>query len=346
MEPLTVVPPNGCAGPGRSPAPDPARLREAVRPFEGADDRRAWWTLATSVVPYALLWWLMYAARALPYWVTLVLAVPAAGFLLRTFIVAHDCAHGSFFRSARLGTAVGRLCAALAFVPYRYWRRMHAAHHATAGKLDRRGMDIETRTVREYEALTAGGRARYRLLRHPLVLFGLAPFLYFAVALRLPWIAPAAWRRERQSILLTSVALAAGLAAAAHAVGWAALLRIQLPVTLLASTAGMWLFYVQHQFEDSYWAHDGEWDYGRAALEGSSYLVLPPVLAWFTGYIGLHHVHHLSPRVPSYRLAACVAASPLLAGVPRIGLRDGLRASRLKLWDEEAGRLVGWPPPR
>jgi omega-6 fatty acid desaturase (delta-12 desaturase) len=285
----------------------------------------------------------MYAARALPYAVTLALAVPTAGFLVRTFIVAHDCAHGSFFRSPRLANGVGRLCAALAFVPYRYWQRMHAAHHATAGKLDRRGMDVETLTVREYQALSPRGQLRYRLLRHPLVLFGLAPFLYFALALRLPGIAPAGWRRERRSILLTDLALAGGVAAAAFVVGLPTFLAIQLPVTLLASTVGMWLFYVQHQFEDGYWARDGEWDYGRAALEGSSYLVLPPPLAWFTGYIGLHHVHHLSPRVPSYRLAACVAGSALLADVPRIGLADGLRASRLKLWDEDSGRLVGWP---
>ena len=284
----------------------------------------------------------MYRSLALPYPVTLVLAVPTAGFFVRTFIVAHDCGHGSFFRSARCNVWVGRLCALLTLVPFGYWRRMHATHHATAAKLDRRGIDVETLTVREYRARSRGGRLAYRLLRHPLVLFGVGPLLYFGVLLRLPWIAPSAWRRERRSIVCTDVALAACLAGVMRAVGPSAFVRVHLPVAAIAAAVGLWLFYVQHQFEDTYWARDGEWDYGRAALAGSSYLVLPPVLAWFTGYIGLHHVHHLSPRVPSYRLAACVRANPVLDAVPRLTLVAALRTARLKLWDEEHHRLVGW----
>lgn len=328
--------------PAALPAATAAPLRRAVAPFAGADDRRAWLALATSLPPLVAGWAAMYAARDLPYAATLLLAVPTAGFLVRTFIVAHDCGHGAFFRSPRLNRWVGRLCALPALVPFGWWRRMHAVHHATSGKLDRRHTDIETLTVREYRALSRGGRLRYRLIRHPIVLFGLAPSLYFGVAMRLPWVAPAAWRRERRSILLTDVALALAVTALAHAVGWRTFLAIQLPLSLLAATVGMWLFYVQHQFEDTYWADAAAWDPTRAALAGASHLALPPVLAWFTGYIGLHHVHHLNPLVPSYRLAACMAAVPALRDGPHLALGAALGSWRHALWDEDAQRLVGF----
>ena len=319
-----------------------ADLRQLVAPYEQPDDRQAWTAFATSVPPYLVLWWLMYRALDVSYWLTLVLAVPAAGFLVRTFIVQHDCGHGSFFRSARLNVAVGRACSLLTLIPYGYWRRSHGTHHATSGKLAERGADIDTRTVREYLAMSARQRFAYRLMRNPIVLFVLAPTLYFGLAMRLPWMARASWRRERHSILLTNLALLVAGVCLVQAVGFAALIRVQLPITMIASTIGMWLFYVQHQFEHTYWAPEGAWDYGRAALEGSSYYALPAVLEWFTGYIGVHHVHHLGPRVPSYRLAACHAAAPVFSSVPRIGLRDGIRCARLKLWDEDAKRLIGW----
>jgi omega-6 fatty acid desaturase (delta-12 desaturase) len=278
--------------------------------------------------------------------VPLLLAVPAAAFLVRTFIVAHDCGHGAFFRSARLNTWTGRLCALPALVPFGWWRRSHAVHHATAGKLERRGADVPTLTVREYRALGAGGRLAYRLARHPLVLFGVAPALYFGVALRLPVMAPPAWRRERRGIWLTNLALAALFGGLAWALGWRTVARVQAPVSLVAATVGMWLFYVQHQFEDTYWADAGAWDHARAALQGSSHLDLPPALAWATGYIGLHHVHHLSPRVPSYRLRACVRAVPALRAGPRLSLGEALGTWRLALWDEAAGRLVPFAAAR
>ncbi len=319
-----------------------ADLRHLVAQYETPDDRQAWMALATSVPPYLVSWWLMYRALEVSYWLTLALAVPAAGFLVRTFIVQHDCGHGSFFRSARLNVSVGRACSLLTLIPYGYWRRSHGTHHATSGKLAERGADIDTRTVREYLAMTARERLVYRIMRNPIVLFVLAPTLYFALAMRLPWMARASWRRERRSILVTDLALLALGASLAWAVGFGAVMRVQLPITMLASTIGMWLFYVQHQFEHTYWAPEGAWDYGRAALEGSSYYALPPILEWFTGYIGVHHVHHLSPRVASYRLAACHAENPLFVQVPRIGLRDGMRCARLKLWDEDSGRLIGW----
>ena len=309
-------------------------------------DRSAWWALATSLPPYVMVWYLMYRSLAVSYLLTLALAMLGAGFAVRTFIVQHDCGHGSFFRSARLRVAVGRLCSLVTLVPYGYWRRNHAAHHATSSKLDERGVDIETLTVREYLALSRAGRLRYRLLRNPVVLFVLVPTVYFVVMMRFPQLARRNWTRERRSILLTSLSLAALVNGLVTLVGASAFVRVQLPITVLACTTGMWLFYVQHQFEHTYWAEGEGWDFGRAALEGSSYYALPKVLEWFTGYIGLHHVHHLSPRVPSYRLTACHNGSDVLASVPRMTMRDAVRTMRLKLWDEETGRLTGWPEVR
>ena len=323
--------------------PSPDALRALVAPYEGADDRRAWIVLVTSLAPYPLLWWLTYRALGISYWLAFPLALVTAGFAVRTFIVQHDCGHGSFFTSAWLRTAVGRACSLVTLVPFGYFRRLHGAHHATSGKLHQRGVDIETMTVREYRALAPAARLRYRLTRHPIVLFGIAPLLYFVVALWLPWIARRGWKRERAGIVLTDLALAAVYGAVVFVVGLRAFLLVQLTITAAAAGVGVWLFYVQHQFEGTYWAGEGEWDFGRAALEGSSHLALPAVLDWFTGHIGLHHVHHLSPRIPSYRLGACHLENDVLAGVPRIGLGDALRCSRLKLWDEEAKRLVGWP---
>ena len=322
--------------------PPSAELLRLVAPYEGADDKTAWWVLATSLPTFMVMWWLMYQSLALPYWVTLLLAFPTAGFAVRTFIIQHDCGHGSFFTSARLRVFIGRVCSLATFTPYGFFRHFHAAHHATSSKLDKRGTDIETLTVREYLARTPLMRLQYRLIRNPFILFTLAPVLYFLVAMRVPWLAKAGWGKERRSILLTDIALAVVWGAVAYVIGWKALVLVELPITVIATTTGMWLFYVQHQFEDTYWAVDGEWDYGRAAMEGSSYYALPPVLEWFTGYIGLHHVHHLSPRVPSYRLLACHHENPVLARAPKITLASGLHCLRLRLWDEDARRLVGF----
>lgn len=320
-----------------------AALLDAVAPFGEPDDARAWWALATSVPPFVIVWYLAYRSLAVSYWLTLALSVVAGGFVVRTFIVQHDCGHGSFFRSARLGVAVGRLCSMFTLLPYGYFRRYHGAHHATSGKLHARGVDIETLTVREYLALDRGGRFRYRMIRNPVILFVVGPLLYFVVSMRLPILARSQSKRERNSILLTDVALALVWGAMIALVGLANFIRLELPIIIIASTTGLWLFYVQHQFEHTYWAESDDWDYGRAALEGSSYYALPTVLEWFTGYIGLHHVHHLSVRVPSYRLTECHRGIPILASVPRMTITDGLKTMGLKLWDEESHRLVGWP---
>ena len=250
-------------------------LRAHVSQYEHPETGKAWWAFATSLPPFLLIWWLMYRALEFSYVLTLLLAFPAAGFVVRTFIVQHDCGHGTFFTSRRLRNNIGRLCSLFTLMPYGYFRHFHGAHHATSGKLDDRGFDIETLTVREYLALSPGRRFRYRLMRHPLALFGVAPVLYFVLAMRIPWCARRESKRERRSILYTNAALGLLVWAVVALVGLKAFLLVQLPITLIAATAGMWLFYVQHQFEDTYWAPDAEWDYAKAAMEGSSHYALP-----------------------------------------------------------------------
>jgi omega-6 fatty acid desaturase (delta-12 desaturase) len=282
----------------------------------------------------------MYAALDVSYVWVLLLALPTAGFVVRTFIVQHDCGHGCFFPSRRLRNVVGRLCSLVTLMPYGYFRRYHRLHHASACNLDRRGFDIETLTVDEYHALPPGQRRRYRLMRHPLVLFGLAPLAYFVLAVRLPWYAPREWARERRGMAYTDVAVALLVLGLVMLVGVPAFVLVQLPVTLIASTVGLWLFYIQHQFEGAYWVRDAAWSNPDVALHGASYYQLPRALEWFTGGIGYHHVHHLNPRVPSYRIAACHRETSLFDGVPKVTLRDGFRCARLALWDERRGRLV------
>ena len=299
----------------------------------------------TSVVPYAGLSIAMVLALDVSVWVVLALAVPAAGFLVRTFIVFHDCAHGSFLPSKRANQWLGRILGLLVFTPYTAWRHDHAVHHATAGDLDRRGVgDLPTLTVEEYRERSWRGRLGYRLFRNPLIMFALGPILSM---LLLPRVARRSQRaRVRNSILLTNLALVLYVGALVWLLGWEAYLITQAPTVLLAGAAGVWLFYVQHQFEDTYWQDASSWTYEDAALRGSSYLKLPAVLQFFTGNIGLHHVHHLSARIPNYNLQRAHDSVPVFADVPVLTLWDGLRAVRLKLWDPERGRLITWAEER
>jgi omega-6 fatty acid desaturase (delta-12 desaturase) len=264
--------------------------------------------------------------------------------LVRLFIIQHDCGHGSFFRSQRLANLVGAALGVLTLTPYQYWRRTHAMHHASSGNLEHRGFgDIDTWTVAEYEARSPWERFKYRVYRHPLALFAVGAVLHFVVRHRLPTLAPRGWTRERRSIMWTDVGLLAFGIAMSALVGWRAFLLVHVPLTLISCSIGVWLFYVQHQFEPTYWEHDQHWEFDAAALEGSSYYVLPPVLQWLTGNIGLHHVHHLSARIPNYRLQRVVDAFPELNRATRITLRESLRCVFLTLWDEEARRLVPFP---
>lgn len=327
------------ATPG-APAPAPRNpWREQLGPYTVPDLRRSLLDLATSVLPYLLLWPAMVWSLGVSYWLTLAIAVPAAGFLLRSFIVFHDCCHGSFFSSRAANTWVGRFTGLLVFTPFASWRHSHAVHHATAGDLDRRGEgDVPTMTVAEYHAAGTATRIGYRLFRNPLVLFGLGPFYSFVVYPRL--VRRSMRPRIRNSVLATNVVLAATLAGVIWLVGWQAFLLVQVPLIVLAGGAGVFLFFVQHQFEDTYWESSEQWTYADAALRGSSYLRLPQPLQFFSGNIGLHHVHHLSARVPNYNLQAAHDGLEVFRDVPVLTLADGIRAPRLKLWDEERGRIV------
>jgi omega-6 fatty acid desaturase (delta-12 desaturase) len=312
-----------------------------ARPHVG----RAMLDLATSVVPYLGLSVLMYFALDVSYFLTLALAIPAAGFLVRTYIVFHDCGHGSFMRSRRANRWIGTICGILVFTPFESWRHEHAVHHATAGDLDRRGVgDVKTLTVEEYRGLPWPGRLKYRLFRNPLVMFGIGPL--YAMVLSPRWPAADARKRIRRSIIATDIALAVVIAGLCWLVGWQEYLLVQAPTVWLAGAVGVWLFYVQHQFEDTYWASSGGWAYDDAALRGSSYLKLPKVLQFFTGNIGLHHVHHLSTRIPNYNLQRAHDENAIFHEVPTLSLWDGLRAVRLKLWDEDRKRLVTFAEAR
>jgi omega-6 fatty acid desaturase (delta-12 desaturase) len=335
--------------PGSTGDPTPGREHpswvDLLVPYAKPSLRRSGADVLTSVVPYLALSVLMYASITVSPWLTLALAVPSAGFLLRTYIVFHDCTHGSFLPSKRanhwLGTALGLLVLA----PFVRWRHDHAVHHATAGDLDRRGVgDILTLTVAEYRARPWRARLGYRLLRHPLVMFGIGPIIAMMVGPRI--VAKNARPRMRRSVLGTDIALAVIVGVLCWAFGWREFLLVWLPASMLAGSTGIWLFYVQHQFEDVYWQRGGEWTYCDAALRGSSYLRLPKVLQFFTGNIGLHHVHHLNARIPNYNLQRAHDENPLFHDVPTLSLRDGLSAVRLKLLDERHGRMVTFTQAR
>jgi len=313
--------------------------------YARADLGRALVALATSVVPVLGLWVLMYLALGVSYVLVLVLAVPTAGFMVRTYILFHDCAHGSLLRGRRANARLGAVLAVMVFTPFARWRHDHAVHHATAGDLDRRGTgDIGTLTVNEYCARPMRSRLAYRLMRNPIVMFGLGPIHGMLLAPR--WIGPSARRQIQRSVWGTNVALALVFGALWWLVGWRALVLVNAPLVLLAGGVGIWLFYVQHQFTHTYWERSPGWNNTDAALRGSSYLRLPKILQFFTGSIGLHHVHHLNTKIPSYNLQRAHDHVSIFRDVPAVSLWDGLRAVRLKLWDEDAARLVTWKERR
>jgi acyl-lipid omega-6 desaturase (Delta-12 desaturase) len=329
-----------------SPSGPDSTIRALAR-YRTPDLRRSLWQIADTAVPYVALWVAMLLCVDWAYWLTLVLAVPAAAFLIRLFIIQHDCGHGSFLRSTRASNGIGFVLGVLTLTPYHYWRKVHAIHHATSGNLEGRGFgDIDTLTVREYAARTRRQRLAYRLYRNPLVLFGVGPAFQFIVKHRLPTLVPRGWKRERRSIHWTNLALGLTVLAMILTIGTRRFLMVQLPITLLASSLGVWLFYVQHQFRDTYWEHEPEWDYVAAAMQGSSYYALPRVLQWLTGNIGLHHIHHLNSRIPNYRLPQCLAENPELQRVGRLTLGRSLQCIFLKLWDEDRNRLVGYRSAR
>jgi acyl-lipid omega-6 desaturase (Delta-12 desaturase) len=333
------------AAPASSPAdqassnPGGAFWRETLDPYARPRLGRSLIDLASSVVPYLALSFLMYRTLGVSYWLVLAISIPASGFLVRTFILFHDCSHGSFLASRRANLWLGTVLGLLVYAPFLRWRHDHAIHHATSGDLDRRGGgDVRTLTVSEYQALPPRSRLAYRVFRNPAVMFGIGPIVALVVGPRL--VSRSARPRMRRSVIGTNIALAIMVGALCWLMGWRDYLLVQAPTVLLAGSAGIWLFYVQHQFEDAYWESAEDWSYADAALRGSSYLKLPKVLQFFSGNIGLHHVHHLSARIPNYNLQRAHDENPIFHEVPILSLSDGLRSVRLKLWDEERGRLV------
>lgn len=319
-------------------------LRASIAPYKASQNARGIGQLFTSIGLFLIGCAAMYAAVQISWMLTLVLAIPTGALLVRVFIVQHDCGHGGFFASRRTNDWVGRLCGLLTMTPYNHWRRQHAQHHGSWNNLDRRtsGADMysDCLTVDEYLALGRWRRFAYRATRHPVVAHLLIPPLVFVLLYRVPFDTPKTWKRERRSVYLTNVALAVLFGALVWVFGPVQVLIVHLPIMVVASIIGVWLFSLQHRFEHAVWARDGEWDFSAAALEGSSYLRLPRVLQWFTGSIGLHHIHHLDPRVPNYRLQDCYDEVPEVRSVKPITFLDGLRAIRLTLWDETSGRLV------
>lgn len=304
---------------------------------------RSTFELAVTGLAFAGLWVATWVLLHYGYWAGLLLTVPAAAFLLRLFIIQHDCGHGAFFARRRFDDWTGRILGVLTLTPYDYWRRAHAEHHASAGNLDERGVgDITTLTVAEYKALSPRGRLVYRLYRHPLVLFGIGPAWVFLLKQRLPFGMMRSGALPWVSTMTTNIGMVVLAAVLIWAVGLGPFLAVHLPIVLMAGAAGIWLFYVQHQFEDTHWSAPPQWQFQHAALHGASHYDLPWGLRWLTGYIGVHHVHHLSSKIPYYRLPEVLRDHPELRGISRITLRESLACVKLVLWDEKLGRLVSF----
>jgi omega-6 fatty acid desaturase (delta-12 desaturase) len=315
--------------------------RRVVEPYIGADTRRSTFQLLTTMTLLVLSTCAMtMALHRSMLWVVALVMVPTAGLLVRTFIFMHDCAHGSFFASRRLNDAVGYVTGVLTLTPFGQWRRDHALHHASSGDLERRGHgDVPTLTLREYQSKTPRQRFWYRVIRHPALLLLGGP-IHLMLGQRFRKRSTATGTRQINSVWATNAGIVVLLTAAVWMLGWSTVLVVYGLPYYLAAMAGVWLFYVQHQFEDAYWTSHGDWDYATAALRGSSHLELSAPLRWFTGHIGLHHVHHLAPRIPNYRLQRCHDENPLMQTAPTVTLRSGVTALRLALWDEDRARLI------
>lgn len=315
--------------------------RAILSKYQKPSTWRAVWQIIDTFVPYAGLWYLMHVCMAVSWWLVIPLAGLAGAFLVRVFIIFHDCGHGDFFKSKIANDAVGFITGILTFTPYNHWRWEHALHHSSAGDLDRRGTgDVWTLTVQEYLKSSRWKRFAYRLARNPVVLFGIAPLFLFLVRHR--WPSSKAGKRERRSVHATNLAILAMGAALSLVFGIKAYLLIQLILVMVAGSAGVWLFYVQHQFEGVYWERNDNWSYMTAALKGSSFYKLPRILQWFSGNIGFHHIHHLNSRIPNYNLERCHRDNPLFQQVKPITFFSSFKSITFRLWDEKLKKLVGF----
>jgi acyl-lipid omega-6 desaturase (Delta-12 desaturase) len=325
----------------RAPVGKSAFWSDTVVKYKRPNRLKSSWQIINSLLPFCGLWYLMYLSIFWSYWLTLFLAVPTAGFLVRLFIIQHDCGHHSYFRSRRANDVVGRFCGVITLTPYDLWRRSHSQHHASSGDLSHRGNgDVWVLTVDEYRSRSYLGRLQYRLYRNPLFMFLLGPSLLFILRQRFTYYIPLVWRRERNSVHLTNLGILAMFGMAWCTIGLPTFFLVHLPIVILGAAIGSWLFYVQHQYEHAYWQPHDNWDFIRSAFEGSSYYRLPRLLQWFTGNIGFHHIHHLESRIPNYNLPACYAVVPELHQAATLGLWDSVKCTRLKLWDERRQRMV------
>jgi acyl-lipid omega-6 desaturase (Delta-12 desaturase) len=329
--------------PNRQVTPDLRSLTHILAGYREPSSARSIVEIVITLLPLVLLWVLMWASLNVGYWLCLLLSVPAAGFLVRLFMIQHDCGHGAFFRQRVVNDWVGRVISVLTLTPYDFWRRTHAIHHAHSGNLDHRGIgDIDMLTVREYLALPRGRQLLYRLYRHPLVMFGIGPVYNFVLRQRLPFGLMRDGWRPWVSTMATNIAIGGLVALMIWLVGAGPFLLVHLPITFIGAAIGVWLFYVQHQFEETFWDHDEDWKFQEAALHGSSHYDLPRVLRWFTANIGVHHVHHLCSRIPYYRLPRVLHDHPQLAAVGRLTLLESLRCVRIALWDEGLRRGISF----
>jgi omega-6 fatty acid desaturase (delta-12 desaturase) len=316
-------------------------LKKNIAPFEKTDHKSSIRQLVNTLVPLVLLWFAAYASLSVSYWLTLPLAIACSGFVIRTFILFHDCCHQSFFKSRSANDILGTILGVLTLVPYQQWKHSHAIHHATSSNLDKRGVgDMWILTVDEYMASSLWRRIAYRIYRNPVMMFGVGPVLVFLFQYRFNH--KGARRKERINTYVTNVSIAGLYALLIWAIGWQAFVMIQGPIFFVSGCMGIWLFYVQHQFEDSYFENEDEWSYVKAAVDGSSYYKLPRLLQWITGNIGFHHVHHLSPKVPNYNLEKAHDAMPPLQKATTVTVSTSLKALRFRLWDEHNKTFVGF----
>ena len=314
-------------------------LRKNVKPFENSELKKSIFQLINTVPPFFIIWFLAYLSLDISVWLTVALSIVAAGFVIRTFIIFHDCTHGSFFKNKKANNIIGTITGVISLFAYEKWKREHNIHHATSGNLDKRGVgDIWMMTVEEYLEATPMRRLTYRLYRNPIVMFGFGPALLFLVSNRIN--RKGAPAKERNNTYLINISIIVIYSLMIWLIGWQAFAIIQGTILFVAGALGIWLFYVQHQFEDSYFEDESEWDYIKAAIEGSSYYKLPKVLQWVTGNIGFHHVHHLSPRVPNYNLERAHDSTPPLQKATTIDVRTSLQSIHFRLFDESNKSFV------